>query len=475
MKHGELGAIKDAVAKDYLDPETKCFEASELHYNMFESMITGRDMYDEAQKPTGQFKNMFPAQLIKDYSMAYCVNKLLKADTPEQRYLVIAGYGHMEHYCGVPERILKVFPEMADKSMLLIAHEADEDVDLWVEDEKVFESVKAVFGPEGAENAPADYFFVYEEDFEPADEEDEATEADKVKQETIAAYDKVGETAYLKGNLGKAKAVMTYLGYTEEEFKIAGEDAYNYQGVGNPHNLAKIQPGEKVLDLGSGLGVDSFLACHYAGPSGKVIGLDISSKEVQHATKRAESRGLNMKFVNADMESIPLPDEMLDVVISNGAFCLAPNKEKAFSEIFRVLRPGGRMAICTSAVTADLDAGVNWPVCMRMFVHQNKLEPMCRQIGFNEVKVDDSNSLMSFDLPEEQAEAQKAQSPQTEKEEQKTSESESNASMSQKSEIPPSPHRNQVHVGSKEFEHLKNYDMNKICARVVVYAKKPLV
>jgi len=204
---------------------------------------------------------------------------------------------------------------------------------------------------------------------------------------------------------------MTYLGYTEEEFKIAGEDAYNYQGVGNPHNLAKIQPGEKVLDLGSGLGVDSFLACHYAGPSGKVIGLDISSKEVQHATKRAESRGLNMKFVNADMESIPLPDEMLDVVISNGAFCLAPNKEKAFSEIFRVLRPGGRMAICTSAVTADLDAGVNWPVCMRMFVHQNKLEPMCRQIGFNEVKVDDSNSLMSFDLPEEQAEAQKAQSP----------------------------------------------------------------
>ena len=330
----------------------------------------------------------------------------------------------MEHWCGVPEGILKVFPEMAENSMLLIAHEADEDVDLWVEDEKVFEAVKAVFGPEGAESPPADYFFVYEEDFEPADEEDEANEADKVKKETIAAYDKVGETAYLKGNLGKAKAVMTYLGYTEEEFKIAGEDAYNYQGVGNPHNLAKIQPGEKVLDLGSGLGVDSFLACHYSGPSGKVIGLDISSKEVEHATKRAESRGLNMKFVNADMESIPLPDEMLDVVISNGAFCLAPNKEKAFSEIFRVLRPGGRMAICTSAVTADLDAGVNWPVCMRMFVHQNKLEPMCRQIGFNEVKVDDSNSLMSFDLPEDQDEnAKKAES--LGEEEQKTTEAES--------------------------------------------------
>ena len=69
------------------------------------------------------------------------------------------------------------------------------------------------------------------------------------------------------------------------------------------------------------------------------------------------------------MEAMPLPDGMIDVVISNGAFCLAPNKEKAFAEIFRVLKPGGRMAICTSTVKVDLDLGVHWPVCMRMFVH----------------------------------------------------------------------------------------------------------
>ena len=118
------------------------------------------------------------------------------------------------------------------------------------------------------------------------------------------------------------------------------------------------------MDLGSGLGVDSFIASHYAGPKGKVIGLDISNKEVRHATKRAEDRGLDIKFVCADMEEIPLPDGMIDVVISNGAFCLAPNKEKAFKEIFRVLRPGGRMAICTSTVKMDLEAGVSWPMCM---------------------------------------------------------------------------------------------------------------
>jgi len=69
---------------------------------------------------------------------------------------------------------------------------------------------------------------------------------------------------------------MNFIGYSDEEFLIAGEDAFNYQGVGNPHNFAKIQPGEKVLDLGSGLGVDSFIASHYAGPKGKVIGLDIA-------------------------------------------------------------------------------------------------------------------------------------------------------------------------------------------------------
>ena len=99
-----------------------------------------------------------------------------------------------------------------------------------------------------------------------------------------------------------------------------------------------------------------------------------------------------MRFAVADMENIPLPDNMFDCVISNGAFCLAPNKSKAFGEIFRVLKPGGRMAICTSTVKMDLEAGVNWPICMRMFIHQKELEPMCSQVGFKDVFVDDSNS-----------------------------------------------------------------------------------
>lgn len=101
------------------------------------------------------------------------------------------------------------------------------------------------------------------------------------------------------------------------------------------------------------------------------------------------------------MEDIPLPEGMIDVIISNGAFCLAPNKEKAFSEIFRVLKPGGRMAVCTSTVKADLQPGVNWPMCMQMFTHISAIEPLCKKIGFEEILVDDSNPLMQFDLPED--------------------------------------------------------------------------
>lgn len=226
---------------------------------------------------------------------------------------------------------------------MVIQYEWDYDCDLNLEDKECIEGVEMTFGKEGTD--PGDYLYIYEH---------KKSEADQVKLETAQAYDKVGETAHLEGNIKKAQAIMQYLGYTDGEFEWAGKDAYNYQGVGNPHIHAKIQPGEKVLDLGSGLGVDSIIASHYAGEKGRVIGLDLSSKEVLHATKRAEARGANIKYVNADMEAIPLPDDTIDVVISNGAFCLAPDKEKAFREIYRVLRPGGRMSVCTSTVKLDL-------------------------------------------------------------------------------------------------------------------------
>lgn len=100
---------------------------------------------------------------------------------------------------------------------------------------------------------------------------------------------------------------------------------------------------------------------------------------------------------------------MIDVVISNGAFCLAPNKAKAFGEIYRVLKPGGRMSICTSTVKMDLEPGVTWPVCMRMFVNLSEIEPMCKEIGFENIVVDTSNELMSYELPDFEEEKEAAE------------------------------------------------------------------
>jgi len=241
MKSGEEAAIKEAKAKDYIAAGVQSFEGTELHYNMFESLITQRNMHDDSVKPQDNFRgNFFKAQLIKDYAMAHCINKLLKNESSEQKqhkYLVLAGKGHLQHFCGVPERVLQENPGVRAETALIVAHESDYEIDLDKNDEQVISGIKKIYGPEGSN--PADYLYIYEEDGEEEDE-DVAKDGEQVKRETAEAYDRVGQTAHLKGDLRKAKAVMTHLGYSEAEFEIAGEDAYNYQGVGNPHNLAKI-------------------------------------------------------------------------------------------------------------------------------------------------------------------------------------------------------------------------------------------
>jgi arsenite methyltransferase len=176
-----------------------------------------------------------------------------------------------------------------------------------------------------------------------------------------------------------------------------------------------------------------------------VIGIDLSAKEVKHAQSRAAEReSENLEFIEADMETIPIPDNSVDVVISNGAFCLAPDKEKAFRELFRILKPGGRISVCTTTIQQDdeLEPGVDWPLCMQMFVAKKELHPMCAEIGFTDILIDDSDSSMTMEIPEEVLK-------------------DSN------------PNRNRVHVGGDDFKHLEDFDMDKICARVCVVATKP--
>jgi arsenite methyltransferase len=118
----------------------------------------------------------------------------------------------------------------------------------------------------------------------------------------------------------------------------------SFCGVGNPLGLGEVLPGQTVLDLGSGPGMDSLLAARRVGPTGQVVGVDLCPEMVEKARRNADLLGLrNVEFVLAGVEKVPLPDGSVDLVISNGVFNLCPDKPRVLAEAYRVLRPDGRL------------------------------------------------------------------------------------------------------------------------------------
>jgi len=480
VSQGQEVGLEEAYKDGYLERDRPYIEGSESHYNYFESLISGRELTQ--LPPNDRFRKIFPAQIIKDSAMARVVIKEARA-SEKNKLLVICGAGHCEYRFGVPERVdaANIIPK--EKTCVISTRHVDHYEIDWKSDElsAIGDDVPLVRGREEPFECvedfetkhPADVIYFYDD----ADEEDESEDpknavehsannnsrssdsTDQIKTEIAEAYDQVGQTAHIEGDSKLAATVMTFLEYTEEQIRIAGRDAFNYQGVGNPHKHARIRVGDRVLDLGSGLGVDSFIAASRVGDEGSVVGLDISKGEVVHASKRAKIRGVEEKvtFVNGDMENVPLPDDSVDVVISNGAFCLAPDKEKAFQEIFRVLKPGGHFSVACTTLLKELDGDVNWPICMRVFMPLVRAEPMLDHIGFEAVKIDSSNSLMTYTL-----EVEEEQLPLPSFENGGPAASEAERS-----------NRKKIHVGSDDFKHLENFDMNKLCARVILHGKKP--
>jgi SAM-dependent methyltransferase len=146
------------------------------------------------------------------------------------------------------------------------------------------------------------------------------------------------------------------LGYDPEEIDaLPPSVTESFCGVGNPLALGEVGPGETVLDLGSGPGMDSLLAARRVGPTGKVVGVDLCPEMVEKARRNASFLGLdNAEFLHAGIEKVPLPDGAVDVAISNGVFNLCPDKPGVLAEAFRVLRPGGRFQMADILLHDDV-------------------------------------------------------------------------------------------------------------------------
>ena len=158
-----------------------------------------------------------------------------------------------------------------------------------------------------------------------------------------------------RGVVGRETAVAREL-YSEDELDLVPLGAVTAAlGVGNPVRHAALAPGESVLDLGCGAGIDTLLAARLVAPGGRAIGLDTLPEMLAQAEVNARNGGVaNVEWVRGELESIPLSDATVDVAISNGVLNLSPRKGRALAEIFRVLRPGGRISLADIVLDEEL-------------------------------------------------------------------------------------------------------------------------
>jgi len=167
-----------------------------------------------------------------------------------------------------------------------------------------------------------------------------------LKSEIKKTYSSVSQEPERDFIFPTGRAWARDLGYPDELAKVPESAVESFAGVANPWTMGRLQPGERVLDLGSGAGTDSLVAAQMVGPEGSVTGIDMTPEMLAKARSAAAAMGVaNVGFVEGEADRLPFAEASFDVVISNGVIDLVPDKDAVFSELYRVLAPGGRMQI----------------------------------------------------------------------------------------------------------------------------------
>jgi arsenite methyltransferase len=236
---------------------------------------------------------------------------------------------------------------------------------------------------------------------------------DEIRSTVRDAYGKIAESGTAGcgcsstsccGTAGAATAedMSLGLGYSGNDVTSVPEGANMGLGCGNPQAIASLQAGETVLDLGSGGGFDSFLAARSIGEQGHVIGVDMTPEMVSKSRRNAGKTGLgNVEFRLGEIEHLPVADGVVDVIISNCVINLSPEKPKVFKEAFRVLKPGGRLAISDIVKTAAMPEAIEkdmamYTGCIAGASSLPDLESMLRQAGFENIRIRPKDQSRAF-------------------------------------------------------------------------------
>ncbi len=243
----------------------------------------------------------------------------------------------------------------------------------------------------------------------------QAQSADEIRQSIRNSYAKVANASNEGAGCGIESSccgvsdddqintlISTRLGYSEADLELVPKGADMGLGCGNPRAIASLQPGETVLDLGSGGGFDCFLASPEVGDEGHVIGVDMTPDMVSKARANAvRGQFNNVEFRLGEIENLPVADGIVDVIISNCVINLSPDKPRVFAEAFRVLKPGGRLAISDVVATAEIPAQMrNDPQlvsgCMGGASLIEELEAMMADAGFVDIVIAPKDESREF-------------------------------------------------------------------------------